>query len=234
MSYCVNCGIELDKTAKRCPLCKTKVINPVKAVDLRSKTPYPKEEKESLSKADRRYAAQMVSIMFTLISVICIVLNIVYAKGRPWSAYFVSTFALFFVILVPPILKKTYAITFISVDAASILFYLFILGKIGGNSGWFYVVALPVVICAFLEFTMIYFYVVIARPSKIAVTAGIFSLIGVFLLCINASISNYFTGHILLSWSLVAFAVCFAISIALYVTRHNMYVHSEIHKRLHF
>ena len=28
MSYCVNCGVELEKGAKKCPLCGTKVINP--------------------------------------------------------------------------------------------------------------------------------------------------------------------------------------------------------------
>ena len=28
MSYCVNCGVELEKDAKRCPLCTAPVINP--------------------------------------------------------------------------------------------------------------------------------------------------------------------------------------------------------------
>ena len=33
MSYCVNCGVELDKTCSVCPLCNTKVINPNQPVD---------------------------------------------------------------------------------------------------------------------------------------------------------------------------------------------------------
>ena len=28
MSYCVNCGVELQKSEPRCPLCGTEVINP--------------------------------------------------------------------------------------------------------------------------------------------------------------------------------------------------------------
>ena len=28
MSYCVNCGVELDASAKECPLCNTPVLNP--------------------------------------------------------------------------------------------------------------------------------------------------------------------------------------------------------------
>ena len=43
MSYCVNCGVQLDKTAKRCPLCNTPVINPSEAIDTVSKTPYPQK-----------------------------------------------------------------------------------------------------------------------------------------------------------------------------------------------
>ena len=28
MSYCVNCGVELDASAEECPLCNTPVLNP--------------------------------------------------------------------------------------------------------------------------------------------------------------------------------------------------------------
>ena len=28
MSYCVNCGVELEKSIRKCPLCNTPVINP--------------------------------------------------------------------------------------------------------------------------------------------------------------------------------------------------------------
>ena len=41
MSYCVNCGVELDKTCSVCPLCNTKVINPNQPVDTVSPKPYP-------------------------------------------------------------------------------------------------------------------------------------------------------------------------------------------------
>jgi len=30
MSYCVNCGVKLKSSEKKCPLCKTVVINPNK------------------------------------------------------------------------------------------------------------------------------------------------------------------------------------------------------------
>ena len=38
MSYCVNCGVELDASAKKCPLCDTPVYNP--------KAPEPEKQPE--------------------------------------------------------------------------------------------------------------------------------------------------------------------------------------------
>ena len=41
MSYCVNCGVELDKTCGSCPLCNTPVYNPNQPVDTESVKPFP-------------------------------------------------------------------------------------------------------------------------------------------------------------------------------------------------
>lgn len=41
MSYCVNCGVELDSTASFCPLCRTPVVNPRQPVDTGSSPPFP-------------------------------------------------------------------------------------------------------------------------------------------------------------------------------------------------
>ena len=44
MSYCVNCGVELDKTAKECALCNTPVMNPREVIAQNAKTPFPEEK----------------------------------------------------------------------------------------------------------------------------------------------------------------------------------------------
>ena len=40
MSYCVNCGVELDITATACPLCNTKIYNPNQPVATDVAPPY--------------------------------------------------------------------------------------------------------------------------------------------------------------------------------------------------
>ena len=49
MSYCVNCGVELDQTAQVCPLCHTPVINPKQPVDRISPPPFPLERIQEMA-----------------------------------------------------------------------------------------------------------------------------------------------------------------------------------------
>ena len=41
MSYCVNCGVELDVSAHACPLCGTPVVNPRCPVDETAQPLFP-------------------------------------------------------------------------------------------------------------------------------------------------------------------------------------------------
>ena len=40
MSYCVNCGVELDASAKKCVLCNTPVYHPSKKIEKDVTTPF--------------------------------------------------------------------------------------------------------------------------------------------------------------------------------------------------
>ena len=55
MSYCVNCGVELQAAAERCPLCNTIVINPnelEKKKDVQAPFPSEKGQVETVKRKD--------------------------------------------------------------------------------------------------------------------------------------------------------------------------------------
>ena len=54
MSYCVNCGVELDNSVKQCPLCNTMVINPrvTEVRDIENSFPQEKGKVEEVSRKD--------------------------------------------------------------------------------------------------------------------------------------------------------------------------------------
>lgn len=232
MSYCVNCGVELHKTAKICPLCKLEVVNPLQPQDIVSPTPYPGQE-VSLSKTDRRYAAQILSIMLALTTVICIIIDFIYSRGNSWLVYTVGAFVLVFVITVPPLVLKASAIKFIAFDGASILLYLFIVGKFSSIFGWFYSIAVPIVASIFAAFVILYFYTLIKRPGKLLFTAALIFLSGLLCICIDISINIYLYQVVKFSWSLIVLISCAALALALYATNRNMHIRNELRKRFH-
>ena len=60
MSYCVNCGVELDATARACPLCHTPVQNPNRPVDAELPPPFPSRRKE-VQPASKKELALLIS-----------------------------------------------------------------------------------------------------------------------------------------------------------------------------
>ena len=100
MSYCVNCGVELDATRGACPLCNTIVYNPKQPVDRKSPTPYPMNEGKS-ENVDHKELVSLMTIVFATISVVCGVLNWLVFTGTHWSYYVIGGFAVLWVYLMP-------------------------------------------------------------------------------------------------------------------------------------
>ena len=59
MSYCVNCGVELEKSEKRCPLCGVEVINPAQPPEDKEprQRPYPNRIEELSMNINKQFAA---------------------------------------------------------------------------------------------------------------------------------------------------------------------------------
>lgn len=71
MSYCVNCGVELDASLGKCPLCNTPVINPSKLEEITRTSPYPKESGQ-VDVVKRKDLAVLSTISLTATSLCCL------------------------------------------------------------------------------------------------------------------------------------------------------------------
>ena len=74
MSYCVNCGVELEHSLKECPLCNTQVINPNENAELPMNSPFPKE-KSTVEAVMRKDVGILVSIILFSTAITCGCLN---------------------------------------------------------------------------------------------------------------------------------------------------------------
>lgn len=232
MSYCVNCGVELDKTAKKCALCGVVVINPAQPQDTVSSAPYPVPT-EQLTTLERRYAAQILSIVLGLQAVVCVIVNFFYFNHSPWSVYPVGAFVLVFTMSALPLMMKKPFLFFITLDGIAILGYLFVVERLSRVSGWFLYIAMPIILYILMAITILYFYIRKRSPGKLRITAAIFFAVGLLAVCIDASIRMYIYRSPSCSWSLIVLPCCSALALALYATSRYKRMHSELRKRLH-
>ena len=148
MSYCVNCGVELGKEAKVCPLCGTPVINPGSPADQNAKPYYP-TRKEEIPAVSKRSTAAIISAMLASVAICCGLLNLVLRPDYPWSLYAAGAALMFWIFFVPPLLwrKIHYLLrTFINMCAMAV--YVWLIAVASGGMVWFQELALPILVAA--------------------------------------------------------------------------------------
>ena len=147
MSYCVNCGVELDASAKKCVLCDTPVYNPKHPPE---DVPAPYSDKVVLPpKVRRRFSAFLFSMILLLPNIVCLLIDLLVSKenGLQW-AHFVNTASLFLWILfvLPFLIQKVRTFVLILVDSLAILGYVYFFYHIFATREWFWSMALPLVV----------------------------------------------------------------------------------------
>ncbi len=96
MSYCVNCGVELDASARKCALCGTTVYNPNKTEEEQKEVLHPFSEHihlpDELSPYGRKkLVLAIVTTVMAIPNLVCILLNLTLFKESPWSLGVISS-----------------------------------------------------------------------------------------------------------------------------------------------
>ena len=71
MSYCVNCGVELDRSLKECPLCNTPVMNPRELNIEPDASPYP-ARKGQVEAVKRKDLGILITVVLTATAATCL------------------------------------------------------------------------------------------------------------------------------------------------------------------
>ena len=84
MSYCVNCGVELDASAKKCPLCDTPVYNPKAPEPEKQPSPFPKE-KGQVEVVKRKDLGVLLTVIVLAVKRFCVPQQSV-VSGGDWRS----------------------------------------------------------------------------------------------------------------------------------------------------
>ena len=106
MSYCVNCGVELDKSAKKCALCATPVINPNEITeDIVAEKPFA-ENLQIPKSIKKEFVAFIISVIMLIPNIVMLFLNVFFIRQGFWSIYVGASCLLLWVLFVFPFFTK--------------------------------------------------------------------------------------------------------------------------------
>lgn len=234
MSYCVNCGVELDKTCCVCPLCGTPVANPRQPVDTQSPKPFP-TARGNAEPVKRSEFTILMSIIFSTTALVCYLLNHLVFSSSRWSVYVIGVCAVLWIFLLPFFFPERIPIWLcLILDGFSIAGYLAAVSWLHPGNGWYLDIALPITILATVLITVLYLFTLRKKSSFIVRTALLLGDLA--LLCVSIELLAAFHSQrpLMLSWSAVVLTCCVSIDVILTAIYFLKGIREEFRRRMHF
>ncbi|MEG1633069.1 MAG: hypothetical protein RR314_03355 [Oscillospiraceae bacterium] len=235
MSYCVNCGVELDVGEKLCPLCGTEVINPRAPWSETSTRPYPPAVDSILHRVDRRYAASLLSASLLLAVAVTVLCDLLTTRRISWSIYVLASGAVLAVWVILPLYARKYRrMLFLSLDcAATLMFFLAIF--LANGADWAIAVAVPIsASLSVLLLTLAYLFRN-GRGRKFLARLGLILLaIGILALAVEISFDLHLRSCVFLGWSPYVLTTCVILAVTTQIIQHRKNFMLEIEKRLFY
>ncbi|MGN0447251.1 MAG: hypothetical protein ACI4GC_01745 [Acutalibacteraceae bacterium] len=195
MSYCVNCGVELEKSIRKCPLCDTEVINPKEKNEPKVQPAFSDQAHipESLPK---KFVAYVISMVMLIPNIVCLLANAVFFNGEFWSLYIAATSLLLWVMFVFPFFtSKLKPYRMWAFDTLSVIFYVYFFFVMGTDTRtWYYDTALPIILIVSF---MVFIYMlwvrkrerhIILKVLHLFIDFSLFSLFGGLIISVGLGI----------------------------------------------
>ena len=198
--YCVNCGVKLADTEKKCPLCGVNVFHP--DLDRPEGKPLYPPEKYPAPQVSSRAAAIVLSTLFLMPVFITLICDIQISGGVTWSGYVVGALLTGYVILVlPGWFRAPNPVVFVPCDFAAVgLYVLYINLATGGN--WFLSFAFPVIGAVGLIVTAVVALLKYLRRGRLYIFGGAFIALGLFMPLMEFLMMITFGFSRFVAWSL--------------------------------
>lgn len=234
MSYCVNCGVELDETLVKCPLCDCPVINPMKSGSAGVAPLHPRQVEHIDNLPERRFAALIITIIALFVSIICITIDLSYSRELEWSRYVLASIGLIWIFVTGPLFsQKMGPMMGIAIDSAAVALFLYGIESWSMPGKWFLPLAFPIIGTAFF-IMMVGAGLLVSRLVRgLNVPALIFFGTGLFVLCIEPVINAYNSGRANLEWSWFVFIPCTLVALLLLVLGRKHSLKETLAKRFH-
>ena len=234
MSYCVNCGVKLDPSLDRCPLCNTPVLNPNDIPLDRPVSPFPKE-KGQVEVVKRKDLAILLSVVLLATGGTCLLLNLLAFQNHFWSLYVIGACLVIWVMAIPAVIYTRMSMPLsLLLDGAAIALYQYLICFNTTDNRWFLQLGLPITVLVTALAILLTLLIRKVSHSFLAVALYIFSEIAVLCVGIELLIRHFLERDPALTWSALVLAICCVIVIALITIISRARLRNAVRRRLHF
>lgn len=234
MSYCVNCGVELDASLKSCPLCHTPVINPAELKKAQPDFPYP-QEKGQVEAVKRKDLGILITVVLSATALSCGLLNLLVFTKNNWSLLIIGICILLFVFSFPAVIYTKLSI-YLSLlfDGIAIGVYLYMITYLTPSRRWFWELAIPIVLLITILVEIFTFFLRRLPICIISTALYIFAEAAILCVGIELFVRRFTKSPLRLSWSAVVLTACGIIVVALVTILSKRRLRDAVQRRLHF
>ena len=176
--YCINCGVKLDDSLEKCPLCDTVV--PIPSPNAEEKL-YPVNKRPKLKAKSKALSGSLLILLFIPL-ILTFFSDIHDNKKLDWFWFVAGAIFVAYIILALPIwFRNPNPVIFIPCDFAAALPYLFYINWALGGS-WFWSFALPAIGLLALIISAIITLLYYLKRGRLFIVGGFFIALGLFIL----------------------------------------------------
>lgn len=197
--YCMNCGVKLAETEKRCPLCGVEAFHPdilrEEVEPLYPQHRYPTPQVNSR-------ATQIIVTTFVLMAVlITLSIDLQISGSVTWSGFAMGALGVGYVVFVLPYwFRKPNPVIFVPCGFVAVGLYLLYIDLATGGS-WFLGFAFPVTACIGFIVTTVVTLLRYLRSGRLYIFGGASIVLGAFMLLMEFLLCTTFDRPRFIGWS---------------------------------
>jgi hypothetical protein len=230
MPYCPKCGVELEESLKRCPLCKSPILDTLEGKEhVSGKFPdavYDPENLEGLTQAERKkITIEVVSVSFSIALAVTLLINLALTRTVSWSLYPIASLVFVWIVTASLIIFEGRPRLIYAIIGPSLILFVFCLDIFDGPLNWFLDLGLPLALVLELAVVLTTLFASLVKRKGVNLIAII--LLGLDFLClgIDGILTHRFIGTTSFGWSMVVSIALVPISAFLF------YLHYRITKQ---
>jgi hypothetical protein len=222
MSYCTNCGVELDEDLTFCPLCGTNIGKAIIDSPADMSEYYPSDIILIHKKETRKHIWELSGIITFSGITVCTIVDLVIHKSLSWSRYADTSILTSWIILSLILLafKKYYLIR--PGLLITILSMLFLFNIFSPPVNWFYGIGLPITISLFVAVSIVVLLWKLAHFRGFNILAIAFGVLSGFCVVSEIFIDKYLSQKVDIRWSAIVAVSILPIALVLLFVHYRM------------